>query len=213
MMKKAIDDASREKGIQWNKVTWYSWALAVVVFFGVIPAAAFYLGTEYGALRVEQGKSAELSVADALLPENTTTDVTSSAPTPSPVSTPKKTTPSPVSSSANSMTTSASGRPEVKGTVMVGPMCTKAENKGQQSCNDVPYQKSIEIWKSDDTFVKSIAVSIYGTFQTELTPGAYFLRLPKNSVIYPRLVKETPFTIVQGKITHLPTITLDTGIR
>lgn len=32
--------------IEWNKVTWYSKALAVVVFLAVF-ALAFYIGSEY----------------------------------------------------------------------------------------------------------------------------------------------------------------------
>lgn len=68
-MKKAIDDASHEKGIQWNKVTWYSWTLAIVVFFFVIPLVAFYVGTEYGALRSERGQSPSIVGATACTEE------------------------------------------------------------------------------------------------------------------------------------------------
>jgi len=34
--------------IIWNKVTWYSWSLALLVFF-LAPFWGFYLGYEYGA--------------------------------------------------------------------------------------------------------------------------------------------------------------------
>ena len=34
--------------IEWNKVTWYSKLLAIVVFFGAI-VLAFYLGMQYQA--------------------------------------------------------------------------------------------------------------------------------------------------------------------
>ncbi len=44
---RSISDASHMKGIQWNRVTWYSWWLAVVLFLVVIPALSFYIGTEY----------------------------------------------------------------------------------------------------------------------------------------------------------------------
>lgn len=43
----SISEASRMKGIQWNRVTWYSWWLAIVLFCFVIPALAFYIGVEY----------------------------------------------------------------------------------------------------------------------------------------------------------------------
>ncbi len=36
-----------EVEIEWNKVTWYSRLLALVLFLGVIPAIAFYIGVEY----------------------------------------------------------------------------------------------------------------------------------------------------------------------
>jgi hypothetical protein len=61
LMKKAIDDASHEKGIVWNKVTWYSWTLAVILFFFVIPAIAFYVGMQYQALQ-EDLRNAPASV-------------------------------------------------------------------------------------------------------------------------------------------------------
>jgi hypothetical protein len=54
MMKKAIDDASHEKGIVWNKVTWYSWTLAIIVFFFAIPALSFYIGMEYQKLKADE---------------------------------------------------------------------------------------------------------------------------------------------------------------
>ena len=46
-MAKMIEEASRLKGIQWNRVTWYSWWLAVFLFCIVIPALSFYIGMEY----------------------------------------------------------------------------------------------------------------------------------------------------------------------
>ncbi len=33
--------------MKWNEVTWYSRLGAFILFFGVIPALAFYIGTEY----------------------------------------------------------------------------------------------------------------------------------------------------------------------
>ena len=47
-MVKSINEASQMKGIQWNRVTWLSWWLAVFLFVGVIPFIAFYIGSEYG---------------------------------------------------------------------------------------------------------------------------------------------------------------------
>ncbi len=43
----SISEASRMKGIQWNRVTWYSWWLAIFLFCVVIPALSFYVGIEY----------------------------------------------------------------------------------------------------------------------------------------------------------------------
>ena len=34
--------------IIWNKVTWYSWSLALLIFF-LTPFWGFYLGYQYGA--------------------------------------------------------------------------------------------------------------------------------------------------------------------
>jgi hypothetical protein len=33
--------------IQFNKVTWYSRLLALILFLGIIPLIAFYIGTQY----------------------------------------------------------------------------------------------------------------------------------------------------------------------
>ena len=33
--------------IKWNKVTWYSKLGAIILFVGVLPALAFYIGTQY----------------------------------------------------------------------------------------------------------------------------------------------------------------------
>ncbi len=33
--------------IEWNKVTWYSKLGAIILFVGVVPALAFYIGTQY----------------------------------------------------------------------------------------------------------------------------------------------------------------------
>lgn len=33
--------------IQWNEITWYSRLIAIVIFFGVVPAVSFYIGTQY----------------------------------------------------------------------------------------------------------------------------------------------------------------------
>ncbi len=43
----SISQASKMKGIQWSRVTWYSWWLAIVLFCIVIPALSFYIGVEY----------------------------------------------------------------------------------------------------------------------------------------------------------------------
>lgn len=47
-MVKSISEASQMKGIQWNRVTWLSWWLAVFLFVVVVPFLAFYIGNEYG---------------------------------------------------------------------------------------------------------------------------------------------------------------------
>lgn len=36
--------------IEWNKVTWYSKLLAIILFIAVIPVWTFYLGTQYGEI-------------------------------------------------------------------------------------------------------------------------------------------------------------------
>jgi len=65
MMKKAIDDASHEKGIIWNKVTWYSWTLAIILFFFAIPALAFYIGMEYQKLKADEIRAGIIVDEDA----------------------------------------------------------------------------------------------------------------------------------------------------
>ena len=47
-MVKSINDASQMKGLQWNRVTWLSWWLAVFLFVIVVPFLAFYIGSQYG---------------------------------------------------------------------------------------------------------------------------------------------------------------------
>jgi hypothetical protein len=46
-MAQSITDASLRKGIQWTRVTWYSWWLAVFLFLFVLPALSFYVGMQY----------------------------------------------------------------------------------------------------------------------------------------------------------------------
>jgi hypothetical protein len=43
--------------VEWNRVTWYSKLLAVILFIAVIPAWTFYIGTQYEktALVLEEG--------------------------------------------------------------------------------------------------------------------------------------------------------------
>lgn len=36
-----------ERLIEWNRVTWYSRVLALVIFLGLIPVISFYIGGEY----------------------------------------------------------------------------------------------------------------------------------------------------------------------
>jgi len=38
--------------IQFNKVTWYSKLLAIILFIGVIPTLTFYIGTQYEKTRI-----------------------------------------------------------------------------------------------------------------------------------------------------------------
>ncbi len=47
-MVKSINEASQMKGLQWNRVTWVSWWLAVFLFVVVVPFLAFYIGSQYG---------------------------------------------------------------------------------------------------------------------------------------------------------------------
>jgi hypothetical protein len=35
------------KGVQWYEVTWYSKLLTIIFCFGIFPALAFYIGTQY----------------------------------------------------------------------------------------------------------------------------------------------------------------------
>ena len=39
--------------IEWNRVTWYSWLVAAVVFGGAL-ATGFYLGARWELVRVER---------------------------------------------------------------------------------------------------------------------------------------------------------------
>jgi hypothetical protein len=43
--------------IKWNKVTWYSKLLAVILFIFVLPTWTFYLGSEYGQVKSIQNTS------------------------------------------------------------------------------------------------------------------------------------------------------------
>ncbi|NTV44851.1 MAG: hypothetical protein HGA67_04170 [Candidatus Yonathbacteria bacterium] len=45
--------------IVWNKVTWYSKALALIVFLVAIPVVAFYVGAVYGAAQQEEADLAK----------------------------------------------------------------------------------------------------------------------------------------------------------
>lgn len=43
---------NRKAHIQWNKVTWYSRLVAIVVFVGIIPTLTFIIGMQYGQLQM-----------------------------------------------------------------------------------------------------------------------------------------------------------------
>jgi hypothetical protein len=43
----------RHSGIKWQEVTWYSRLGAIVLFIGVVPALAFYIGTQYALIGQE----------------------------------------------------------------------------------------------------------------------------------------------------------------
>jgi hypothetical protein len=50
----SISEASHRKGIQWTRVTWYSWSLATILFLLILPGITFYIGTQYQAMRDEE---------------------------------------------------------------------------------------------------------------------------------------------------------------
>lgn len=46
-----ISEGSQMKGIQWSRVTWYSWWLSVFFFLIIVPLLSFYIGMEYQKTR------------------------------------------------------------------------------------------------------------------------------------------------------------------
>lgn len=53
-MADSISEASHRPGIQWTRVTWYSWSLAIIVFLLILPGVTFYIGTQYQAVKDEE---------------------------------------------------------------------------------------------------------------------------------------------------------------
>jgi len=250
LMKKAISDASSEKGIQWNKVTWYSWTLAVLLFFFAIPAVAFYVGMEYQALQEDLRNAPTSSGGLIACTEEAkicsdgssvgrTGENCSFAPCPGEVSPPSstggvtKTSPGKTRPVACTMDAkvcadgsavgrvgpscefakcpSVSGRPEFKGKATLGPTCPVVDMKNGALCADKAYEGSLEVWTEKGGFIKSFSTKLDGTFATELTPGRYFLKIPKTDRPIPTL-SPMIFVIEQGKVTEIfPRI--DTGIR
>ncbi len=54
--------------IKWNKITWYSRLLAAIFFIGVLPAWTYYLGIQYGEVKVLSRQSVVLKIPAAVIP-------------------------------------------------------------------------------------------------------------------------------------------------
>jgi len=82
-----INEASKREGIQWTRVTWYSWWLAIFFFALVLPALSFYIGTQYqltkDVVRDVSGERWKSEVVIPASPEEENPNVVSpSTPTP-----------------------------------------------------------------------------------------------------------------------------------
>lgn len=171
--------------IVWNKVTWYSKLLALVVFVGVI-VLTFYIGAQYG----EVAKiSSEIPV---VVSSTTTVPKTPASPTSVPVQTKKGT---------------------LAITVLLGPVCPVESVPPNPACAPKPFSTTVRIQPNGQSAYHATISSTdsSGSLSISLIPGTYTVQPHYETSDLPRCTSQQ-VKIVAGQTVRL-SFTCDTGIR
>ncbi len=170
--------------IEWNRVTWYSKLLAVILFIGILPVLTFYIGSKY--------EETVIAVNEAGLPSSS-------------IFHPKK-VPPPTTDPTDIVDSNVSGD------VVIGPTCPVERIPPDPACADKPYPTTLilattQIGRNGGVLVKT---DNQGHFSHDLPPGTYTIKAQSDTSM-PRLEPVT-FTLSPHQQLSL-LLTFDSGIR
>lgn len=106
------------------------------------------------------------------------------------------------------------GNGNVRGRVILGPVCPVERIPPDPACAPKAYKTTINIWsRLTGKSYKPVSTNAAGVFKLSLVPGRYVLRVAqaKNGSPYPRCT-EVKFSVT-AKNTLKVTVNCDTGIR
>jgi len=98
----------------------------------------------------------------------------------------------------------------IEGYVTQGPVCPGPVQVGDSSCQDQPYQATIDILNTENTLITRFQTDNNGYFKILLNPGSYILH-PESGKPTPYAPDQTIF-VLAGQFTPV-SIQYDTGIR
>ena len=111
-------------------------------------------------------------------------------------------------------TKQVAGNGNVRGQVLLSPVCPVEHIPPDPACAPKPYKTTIDIWSAlTGSSYKRVSTSAAGVFNLSLAPGPYVLQVTQvtNGSLYPRCA-EVKFSVVAKKTLKL-TVNCDTGIR
>jgi hypothetical protein len=175
--------------IEWNKVTWYSKLIAVVLF-----VATFWLAFDLGVASEDAHIQANLSGTPLAI--STDSGGAIGATTTPPIS------------GGGSILPYQSG---IEGTVTTSPTCPVEYNPPKPECAPKPYQTLVAVFRVSDP-VHAFAIvhsDAEGKYKISLPPGDYTLGAGESN--FPHC--DHPSALVPAKAYVTANISCDTGIR
>lgn len=106
------------------------------------------------------------------------------------------------------------GNGNVRGQVLLGPVCPVEHNPPDPACAPKPYKTTIDVWSTlTGSSYKRVATNASGIFNLSLAPGSYGLKVSQatNGSPYPRC-GEVAIVVAAKKFQDV-TVNCDTGIR
>jgi hypothetical protein len=111
-------------------------------------------------------------------------------------------------------TKQVAGNGNVRGRVLLGPVCPVEHIPLDPACAPKPYKTTIDIWSMlTGSSYKPVSTNVAGVFNLSLVPGPYVLQVARarNGSPYPRCT-EVKFSVAAKKTLKV-TVNCDTGIR